>query len=106
MSATRNRIRKLVVKSKSQILMQAYRHIRNKVNKLNLDLKREFSTKKISTYASDVKGSWKVINQVLNKKSRTTHVSSLNVDGKTIVDNVAIAESMNDFFRYIGKKTQ
>ena len=39
------------------------------------------------------------MNQVVNKKSKTTpHVSSLNVDGKTILDNAAIAESVNDFF--------
>ena len=67
-------------------------------------LKREFFTQKISSYAGDVKGSWKVINQVLNKKSKTTHVSSLNVDGKTILDNAAIAESMHDFFCDISKK--
>ena len=98
MSATRDRIRKLAVKSKSQISMQGYRQIRNRVNKFNLDSKREFFTKKISSYAGDVKGSWKVINQVLNKKSKTTHVSSLNIEGKTILDNATIAESMNDFF--------
>ena len=98
MSATRDRIRKLAVKSKSQILIHAYTQIRSRVNKLNLDLKREFFTKKISSYAGDVKDSWKVINQVLNKKSKTTHVSSLNVEGRTILDNAAIAESMNDFF--------
>ena len=33
-----------------------------------------------------------------------TLVSSLNVDGKTIVDNAAIAESKIDFFCDIGKK--
>ena len=49
-------------------------------------------------------GSRKVVNQVLNKKSKTTHVPSLNVDGKIIVDNEAIAESMNDFFFDSGKK--
>ena len=47
----------LAVKSKSQILMQANGQIRNRVNKLNLDLKREFFTKNISSYAGDVKGS-------------------------------------------------
>ena len=105
MSATRDRIRKLAVKSKSQIFMQAYimMQIRNRVNKMNLDSEREFFKKKISSYAGDVKGSWKVINQVLNKKSKTTHVSSLNVDGKTILDDATIAESMNDFFCDIGK---
>ena len=104
MSATRDRIRKLAVKSESQILMQPYRQIRNRVNKMNLDFKREFFTKKISSYAGDVKGSWKVINQALNKKSKTTHVLSLNVDGKTILDNATIAESMNDFGKKLSDK--
>ena len=70
MSATRDRIRKLAVKSKSQILMQAYRQVRNRVSKMNLDLKRDFFTNKISSYAGDVKGSWKVINLLLHKKPR------------------------------------
>ena len=104
MSATRDRLRKQAVRSKSQVLMQAYRQVRNRVNKLNLDLKREFFAKKISSYAGDLKGSWKVINQVLNKKSKTTQVSCLNVEGETILDNKAIAESMNNFFCDIGKK--
>ena len=55
MSAMHERIRKLAVKFKPQILLQAYRQIRNRVNELNLDLKREFFTKKISSYAGDVK---------------------------------------------------
>ena len=39
----------------------------------------------------------------MNKKSKTTQIASLNVDGKQVCDNKAIAESMNDFFCNIGK---
>ena len=48
LSATRDRLKKQAVRSKSKILMEAYRQTRNKVNKLNTDLKREFFTNKIA----------------------------------------------------------
>ena len=80
------------------ILMQAYRQMRNRVNKLNLNLKRKFFTNKIASYNGDLKNTWKTINQVLNKKSLTTHIPSLEVEWKTVSGDTAIAESMNNFF--------
>ena len=84
--------------------MQSYKHIRNKVNKLNGDLKRDYFTQKITSCEGDLKNTWKTINQVINKKSKTTHIPSLNVDGKHIANNDDIAESMNNFFCSIGEK--
>ena len=81
--------------------MQAYRRMRNRVNKLNLNLKREFFTNKNASYNGDLKNTWKTINQVLNKKSLTTHIPSLEVEGKTVSGDTA--ESMNNFFCEIGK---
>ena len=40
---------------------------------------------------------------VLNKKSKTTQIQSLDVDGKHVTDNNAVAQTMNDFFCDIGK---
>ena len=42
MSATRDRLKKQAVRSKSKILMEAYRQIRNKVNKLNTELVEDY----------------------------------------------------------------
>ena len=44
LSATRDRLKKRAMRSKSRIMMEAYRQTWNKVNKLNTDLKREFFT--------------------------------------------------------------
>ena len=77
--------------------------MRNRVNKLNLNLKREFFTNKIASYDGDLKNTWKTINQVLNKKSKTTHITSLEVEGKMVSGDTAIAESLNNFFCEIGK---
>ena len=35
---------------------------------------------------------------MLNKRSKTTNVESLNVDGEVITENLDIARSMNEFF--------
>ena len=78
--------------------MEAYRQTRNKVNKLNTDLKREFFTNIIASHNGDLKNTWKTINTVLNKKSKTTQIAALQVDGRQICNNGNIAESMNVFF--------
>ena len=41
MSAARDELKKQAVRSNSEILMQAHRQMRNKVNKLNTESKRE-----------------------------------------------------------------
>ena len=51
-----------------------------------------------------MKESWKTINQLLNKRSKTTNIESLKDDkGNNIVDKQEIAETMNKFFCSIGK---
>ena len=78
--------------------MEAYRQTRNKVNKLNTNVKRQFFTNKISSHNGDLKKTWEIINVVLNKRSKTTHIAALQVDGRQICDYESIAESMNDLF--------
>ena len=41
---------------------------------------------------------------MLNKRSKTTNVSCLDVEGRNVTDNNEIAQSMNDFFSSIAKK--
>ena len=91
MCRSRDRLKKLALSHKSDILMQAYRQRRNRVNKRNLNLMREFFTKKIASYDGDLKNTWKTINQALNKKSMTTHIASLEVEGKMVSGDTAIA---------------
>ena len=103
MSAARDKLKKQAARSNSEIFMQAYRQMRNKVNKLNTESKREYFSNKIASHNGDLKNTWKTIDLVLNKQSKSTQIVSLNVDGKQVCDNKAIAESMNDFFCIIAK---
>ena len=103
MCKARDKLKKRAIRSNSELLMQSYRHIRNQVNKLNGQLKREYFTKKIASCEGDLKDTWKTINNVLNKKSKTTNILSINIDGKQISTSADIAESMNNFFCTIGE---
>ena len=102
LSVTRDRLKKQAVRFKSDILMEAYRQTRYKVNKLNIELKREFFINKIASQNGDLKSAWKTVNTVLNKKSKTAQIATLEVDGSPIDDSNSIAESMNNFFCSIG----
>ena len=103
MCKARDKLKKQAIRTKSELLMKSYRHVRNQVNKLNRELKREYFTHKIASCKGDLKNTWKTINNVLNKKSKTPNISSINVEGKHISTSAGVAESMNDFFCTIGK---
>ena len=99
----RDKLKKQAIRSKSEVLMQSYRHMRNKANKINAELKRDYFTHKIASFEGALKRTWQIINNVLNKKSKTTNIASLNIDGKHVSTNAEIAESMNNFFCTIGE---
>ena len=104
LARTRDRLRKSAVKAGSEILMTAYRHVRNVVNKQNKTLKRQYFSDKIRRCEGDMKETWKAINQLVNKRSKTTNVSSLQEDNNILTSSDEIAESMNQYFCSIGQK--
>ena len=77
--------------------------MRCKANNLNSKMKRNYFSNKIQSCAGDTKETWKTINQLVNKRSKTTEILSLK-DGKhTISKPQDIAETMNKFFCNVGK---
>ena len=103
MSVDRDKLKKQAARSNSEILMQAHRQMSKKVNKLNTEFKRKYFSNKISSHKGDLKNTWKAINLLLSKKSKTTRITSLDADGKQVCDNKAIAESMNDLSAIMAK---
>ena len=77
--------------------------MRNRVNNLNKNLKQEYFSKKIALEKGNLTATWKMLNLLLNKTSKTTNVESLNVDGEVITENSDIAKSINEFFCSIGR---
>ena len=65
---TRDKLKKNAVKSQSSSLMRSYRKARNASNSLNNELKRKYYNDKITACKGDIKGSWRAINEITNKK--------------------------------------
>ena len=82
--------------SRYSLLIDSYKHLRNKVNKLNQQLKRYYFSNKMSSINGDMKETWKVINQLINKCSKTADVDSLNIDDQLTADKFEISNAMND----------
>lgn len=101
---TRDRLKRYAVKHKSQALMSSYRQCRNQVNTLNVALKRQYFSDKILQQKGNMKESWQTINQLLNKKSKSTNIDSLKDSNQTVFDKQRISDNMNEFFCSVGKK--
>jgi hypothetical protein len=50
------------------------------------------------------KESWQTIHELLNRKSKTTAINEINMNGKTIVGDEEIAKEFNKYFSEVGKK--
>ena len=65
----RDKVRNQAIRSKSAILMEIYKQMRNRITRINMQLKQDFYTNKIASQKDDLKGTWKTINMALNGKS-------------------------------------
>ena len=100
---TRDKMKVSAVKAKSELLMGAYRQMQCKANNLNAKMKRNHFLNKIQSCAGDTKEAWKTINQLVNKRSKTTEILSLKGGENTISQPQEIAETMNKFVCDVGK---
>ena len=65
---------------------------------------RFFFSDKINAFEGNMKETWKTINHMINKRSKTTHISSLEDGDKDVTDSQQIADAMNQYFCNIGEK--
>ena len=99
----RDKLKIAAVKANSELLMTAYKHMRCKANNLNQSLKTQYFTNKLRSCEGNIKETWKTMNQVINKRSKTTNINALQEGDETITDNKSIADTMNSFFCNVGK---
>ena len=77
--------------------MDSYRQVRNKVNVLNIQLKKQYYTNKISACQGNMKESWKAINELLNKRSKSSNIDCLKESGSETVHCIRNIFSINSF---------
>ena len=54
-------------------------------------------------HQGNTKESWKIINQVLNKRSKSTNINNVSTPDGVIVNKQKIADAMNEYFCSVGK---
>ena len=102
MIKSRDKLKTVAVKKKSEILLTSYKKIRNKVNSTVKTLKREYYTDKIKAPEGNLKETWVIINKLVSQRSKTTTISSLSYGNQLIVTPQDIANKMNNFFCTVG----
>ena len=82
--------------------MSPYRTARKATNTLNTEVKKEYYNEKITACKGDIKGSWRAINEIINKNSKSTNIDCIKNYGQEISISREIAIVMNNYFCTIG----
>ncbi|XDV11531.1 hypothetical protein PO909_000447 [Leuciscus waleckii] len=85
------------LKSKSDLDERYYCKLRNKVTKLNRLKKKIYFSQKISNSSNNSKQLWKVINEIMCKKTKCSNMY-LETAAEIITKPLDIANHLNDFF--------
>ena len=89
--------------SNSVYYFQTNKQCKNQLNKCINETKRLYYNSKLAN-SKNSKESWQTINELLNRKSKTTTINEINMNGKTIVGDEEIAKEFNKYFSEVGKK--
>ena len=85
--------------------MNSYRQIRNKVNALNVQLKKQHYANRISASKGNMKETWKTINELLNSRSKSSSIVRLKESGTETRDKKDVSNAMNNFFCTTGMES-
>ena len=83
-----------------------FKKLSNEINSMRMKKKTEYFSKKLQENRGDVKGTWRVLNMALGKKSKTTTFNSIKDKGKEITDPQEIANALNEHFCSTAKRIQ
>ena len=98
----KNKLFKRKNKSKDPDHEAYYKKYRNCLNKTLHDKEREYLDKLFKDNQSNLKNTWKILKNVINKKSSKSSGSRFIVNGHITTDNKKIADAFNSFFINIG----
>ncbi|CAB4008485.1 Hypothetical predicted protein [Paramuricea clavata] len=101
----RDYLKKKAIKTNSTACHNAYKSLRNEINKKIMyakHAKRDYYTNCVDRNRNNTKQMWKHINQIVNKNSRSTNISVLQIDEQVITENETIADLFNEYFTDIG----
>ena len=82
---SRDTLKNAAVKHKSPAMMSCYKKACYAVNNLNVSLKQQYFTNKIIEHKGNMKETWKITNELFNKRRKSTNITSLK-DGDVEID--------------------
>ena len=99
----RDRMKRIALKRKSPVMMETYKQLRNKVNTMNIKLKKQYFSNKIYACKGNVKDSWKTINELLNRRAKSCNIDFLKDSDKETRQGKDMSNLMNEYFCSIVK---
>ena len=60
--------------------------------------------KKIEESTGDLKATWKILKEVIDKDQKTPEINEIDVDGQTVTDKKTVSETLNKHFVSIGER--
>ena len=100
----RYKLKKEAVKHNFPPIMESYRKIRNKVNRMSIHLKRQYFSEKFIQTEGNMEEAWRTIKQLLNKRSKSTNIDLITDKGTEITTKKGISNVMNKYFCSVGRE--
>ena len=99
----KNKLYRAKLKNPTPKYTKKFRHYRNKLNHLIRFTKKNYYKSKLDKAQGDMRATWRIINEILNKKkSQPVHISNIVHNGKQFDKKIDIANQLNKFFTNIG----
>ena len=98
----RDYLKQKATQTKSRHFYEAYKVARNKTNKMVEKAKSRHFQHTINNNNNDPKQLWKGVNLIRGKGSKTTNITSLEMEEETVTGDENIAEALNSFFVNVG----
>ena len=98
-----NKLYKRILNNGNEELKARYKYHRNRLNKLKDILKKKYYERQFELTNGNIKQTWQLINDVLNrKKTETENVTEFKTDNEPVTDGREIVNRFNAYFVNVG----
>ena len=98
----KNRLYKKYMNKRTNLNKTKYKTLNNKVNKLLRTAKKNYFSNQLENEKRNIKNTWKVLNNALNKNQYRPCNTEFNLNGTVINNPTQVSDHFNDFFINIG----
>ena len=100
----RDYLRAKANKTGSNLLRQAYNHIKNRVNYKLFTLGNNYYSDKIEKNKGNLKGTWKIPKEAIGQGNKSVSINKIVSNGSNVSDNGDIARVFNQHFVSVGRR--